>query len=307
MATRPLAPVHTSGAEPGRWRQRDWSAAALALPGVAGLALFTALPLALSVCLSFTNERLLPRPIDASWVGLANYQRLLGDSEFWQAALNTLAFTAMVLPAQLALALGAALLLNSQLRCQALLRGLTLVPLLLPMTVVCVLWAALLQSPDGMLNSIYQWLSGGRGYLDWLGDAKLALLSIALLSVWAAFPFQALIYLAGLQEIPQRHYEAAAIEGFSAWQRLRFITLPGLRQVHIFVIVVTVVGALGLFTQVSVLTDGGPNGATTTVIKYLYDRGYAAQQIGLASAVATLFFAVVGAVALATRAALKRI
>ncbi|MCA8836739.1 MAG: sugar ABC transporter permease [Gammaproteobacteria bacterium] len=281
--------------------RRDYSVWLLALPGGLLLALFVVLPFLMSLYLSFTSERLLPRPISSALVGLRNYERVLTDAEFWQAVANTVYFTVVVVPVQLALALAAALLLNSRIKGIALLRTVAILPLLVPITVVAVLWAALLQTPDGLLNSVYQWVSGSVGHIDWLGSSATAMLSMVMLSVWASFPFQMLVYLAGLQEIPAHHYEVAAIEGFSRWQELCYITLPGLRNVSVFLVIATTVGALGLFAQVNILTGGGPDGATTTLIQYMFDKGFSAQKIGYASTVSVIFFIAVASLALALR------
>ena len=281
--------------------RRDYSVWLLALPGGLLLALFVVLPFLMSLYLSFTSERLLPRPISSALVGLRNYERVLTDAEFWQAVANTVYFTVVVVPVQLALALAAALLLNSRIKGIALLRTVAILPLLVPITVVAVLWAALLQTPDGLLNSVYQWASGSVGHIDWLGSSATAMLSMVMLSVWASFPFQMLVYLAGLQEIPAHHYEVAAIEGFSRWQELCYITLPGLRNISVFLVIATTVGALGLFAQVNILTGGGPDGATTTLIQYMFDKGFSAQKIGYASTVSVIFFIAVASLALALR------
>ncbi len=281
--------------------RRDYSVWLLALPGGLLLAVFVVLPFFMSLYLSFTSERLLPRPISTALVGLRNYERVLTDSEFWQAVANTIYFTVVVVPVQLALALAAALLLNSRIKGIALLRTVAIMPLLVPITVVAVLWATLLQTPDGLLNNVYQWVGGTEGYIDWLGSPATAMLSMVMLSVWASFPFQMLVYLAGLQEIPAHHYEVAAIEGFSRWQELRYITLPGLKNVSVFLVIATTVGALGLFAQVNILTGGGPDGATTTIIQYMYDKGYSAKKIGYASTVSVIFFIAVASLALTLR------
>jgi multiple sugar transport system permease protein len=114
-----------------------------------------------------------------------------------------------------------------------------------------------------------------------------------------------LIYLAGLQDIPTEQYEAARIDGANLWQRFRHVTWPGLRNVNIFLLIITTVGALKLFTQVNILTKGGPNGATTTIIQYLFREGYVSQKVGYASSVAVVFFIVVTAIALLQRRVLR--
>jgi multiple sugar transport system permease protein len=275
------------------------------LPALALLTLFVFLPFLLSFYFSFTNERLMPRPIPARWLGLQNYERVLTDPEFWAAVRNTIYFAAVVIPVQLSLSLAAAMLLNSKIRGLALFRSITILPLLMPMTVVVTIWAALYRTPDGLLNSAYQYVFSTLSYIDWLGDPSVAMISIIMLSIWASFPFQMLIYLAGLQEIPQDRYEAAAIDGFGLWDSFRHVTLPGLRNTNVFVVIITTIGALSLFTQVNILTGGGPNGATLTIIQYMFSNGYSAQKIGFASAVGIVFFLTVATLSIAQRILLK--
>ncbi|MEE3650425.1 MULTISPECIES: carbohydrate ABC transporter permease [unclassified Brenneria] len=266
---------------------------AMLLPAVVLLTAFVVIPFMCSIAFSFTNERLMPRPIPTAWVGLTNYRRIFTDPEFWQAVGNTLRFAAIVIPLQLALSLGAAMLLNSKLRAMALFRSIIIMPLLIPMTVIAAIWSVMLQTPDGLFNGLWAALTGAQQVKDWLGDPRYALYAIIALSIWASFPFQMLIYLAGLQEIPKTLYEVAVIDGFGRWQQFRYITFPGLRNTHIFAVIITTIGAFSLFTQVNILTGGGPNGATTTIIQYMFSNGFSAQRIGFASAVSVVFFCAV--------------
>ncbi|KAA8995613.1 sugar ABC transporter permease [Affinibrenneria salicis] len=274
---------------------------AMLLPALLLLAAFVIIPFICSIAFSFTNERLMPRPIPTAWIGLANYQRIFTDPEFWQAVKNTLHFALIVIPLQLSLSLGAAMLLNSKLRGMTLFRSIIIMPLLIPMTVIAAIWSVMLQTPDGLFNGLWAGLSGSTQVKDWLGDPRYALYAIIALSIWASFPFQMLIYLAGLQEIPKTLYEVAAIDGFSRWQQFRYITFPGLRNTHIFAVIITTIGAFSLFTQVNILTAGGPNGATSTIIQYMFSNGFSSQRIGFASAVSVVFFCAVVMLGLAQK------
>ena len=278
---------------------------AMLVPALALLTVFVLVPFLLSFHYSFTNERLMPRPIPSRWLGLQNYERVLTDPEFWAAVRNTIYFAVIVIPVQLSLSLASAMLLNSRIKGLAIFRSIVILPLLLPITVVATIWAALYRTPDGLLNSAYQALFHTLGYIDWLGDPAVAMISIIVLSIWATFPFQMLIYLAGLQEIPKDRYEAASIDGFSAWNVFRHVTFPGLRNTHVFVVMITTIGALSLFTQVNILTGGGPNGATLTIIQYMFSNGYSAQKIGFASAVGIIFFVTVASLSIAQRILMK--
>ncbi|UYN98957.1 MAG: sugar ABC transporter permease [Devosia sp.] len=278
---------------------------AMLLPALIFITALIVVPFLLSVWFSFTDQRLVPRPIPTKIIGTTNYERMFADPLFWQAIGNTVLFALIVTPVQLAMSLGAALVLNSAIPFRGFFRSVAILPLLLPMTVIVSIWAVLFRIPSGPFNAIYQWFAGSGNYVDFLGNPSTAMLAIVALSAWATFPYQMLIYLAGLQDIPQDLYEAARLDGAKSWQRFRYITWPGLRNVNIFLLIITTVGALKLFTQVDILTKGGPNGATTTIIHYLFKQGYATQKIGYASAVAVFFFLAVTAIALLQRRVLK--
>lgn len=284
-----------------RWLQRHRDELLLLLPVTLLLLFFLILPFFMAGYLSFTNERLLPRPIPTQFVGFRNYERILTDPDFWLAFRNTFYFALLVVPFQCAISLGCAMLLNSTLPMRAVFRSISFLPLVTPITVVIVIWAALYKIPDGLLNNIITFFGYEEGYVNWLGNEYWAMPSIVLMSAWATFPFQMLIYLAGLQEIPEDRYEAARLDGANAWQQFRYITFPGLRNTNIFVLITTTISAFKLFTQVHILTKGGPSGATNTLVRYMYEEGYTSQRIGYASAVAVLFFLLVGTLAIIQR------
>jgi multiple sugar transport system permease protein len=275
------------------------------MPAMILLVVVTLIPFALSIWFSFTDQRLVPRPVPTKFIGLTNYQRMFADPDFWQAIWNTVYFAVLVVPFQLAISLSAALALNSFIPARGFFRSVAMLPLLLPITVVVTIWAVLFRIPNGPLNAVWQLFAGQGNYVDWIGSSSTAMISFVVLSAWATFPYQMLIYLAGLQEIPGELYEAAKVDGATPWQRFISVTWPGLRNVNIFLLIITTIGALKLFTQVNILSKGGPNGATTTIILYLFQQGFTAQKIGFASAVAVFFFLAVSAIALLQRTFLK--
>jgi multiple sugar transport system permease protein len=282
-----------------------WQEFIMLSPALLFLLVVIAVPFSLSVWFSFTDQRLVPRPVPTAFVGLTNYSRLLDDPRFWQAIGNTVLFTVLVVPFQLSISLGTALILNTAIPFRSVFRSIAMLPLLLPTTVVVAIWAVLFRIPNGPLNAALHIFTGPDAYVDWIGSTSTAMVSIVVLSAWATFPYQMLIYLAGLQDIPADLYEAARIDGANGWQRFFNITWPGLRNVNIFLLIITTTQALKLFTQVDVLTKGGPNGATTTVVEYLYQRGYVTQQIGYGSSIAVCFFVVIAGIALLQRSLLK--
>ncbi len=285
-----------------RSTRQEW---AMLLPAMLFLLVIIVVPFALSIWFSFTDQRLVPRPIPTRFIGLTNYERLFTDRLFWIAVGNTVLFTVLVVPFQLAISLCAAMALNAAIPFRSLFRTVSFLPLLLPMTVVVAIWAVMYRIPSGPLNAVYQLFAGDGSYIDFIGGSSTAMVSLVVLSAWATFPYQMLIYLAGLQDIPADLYEAAKIDGARKWTCFRYVTWPGLRNVNIFLLIITTIQALKLFTQVSVMTKGGPNNATTTIIYYLFQQGYTTQKVGYASAIAVIFFLAVTAIAVLQRVFLK--
>ena len=274
-------------------------------PALLLLLTFLVAPFVMSVILSFTNQRLVS-PLPTRFVGLRNYVRLFGDAGFWQALKNTMLFAAVVVPLQSGLALFLATLVNKRLPGRNLFRGIYFMPVVVPMVVVCVVWYFLLMYPEGLLNTFVQILTLGRaGPYDWLRNPSLALPTIMLVSIWQGVGFQMIVYLAGLQNIPRELYEAARIDGASSWGQFLHITMPGLRNTHIFVLVTTTILAFKLFTQVEVLTQGGPLGVTNTLVRYIYTAGYRELKVGYASAASVIFVLIVLTVSLVQRRLLR--
>jgi multiple sugar transport system permease protein len=290
------------------WRTRDGRQELLMLlPALVLLITFIIVPFVMSVLLSVTNQRLLPGPIPAKFVGARNFIRILTDDAFWQAFGNVIKFTLMVIPVQCGLALLLADLLNRQQKLKGVLRGLFFMPYITPMVIVTLLWATLLKYPEGVLNSILGWIT--RGWfqpVNWLGEPHTAMFSIVLLSAWQAYGFQMIVYLAGLQNIPLELYEAAGIDGASGWQKFWHVTWPGLLQTNIFVLTVTTIQALKLFTQVNILTNGGPRGVTNTLVHYIYEAGFIAQNIGYASAASLALLVLISGIVVFQQIIIKR-
>lgn len=272
------------------------------MPALVLLAIFLVVPFLLSFWFSLTNERLVPRPVPASFIGLQNFQRVLSDPSFWNSLWNVIRFTLMVLPLQCGFALLTAVLINQKLPFRNLFRSLLFLPAISSMVIVCVIWSTLYQFPTGPLNSLLQGLTFGlAGPVDWLGDSAWSMPALVLLSAWQAYGFQMIVYLAGLQNISPELYDAAKIDGANAWQRFWHITMPGLKQTHVFVILITTIQAFKLFTQVNILTQGGPDGRTDTVVHYMIHSGFVEQKVGYASAVSIILFVIVLAVSLVQR------
>jgi multiple sugar transport system permease protein len=269
----------------------------MAAPALTGLFLFVLLPFALAVVLSFTNLRL-GSPLPTQFLGLEQYRRIWLDPSFRHALLNNSLFAVVVVPVQTALALGLALLLKRPLRGMALFRTLFFMPVVFPMALVAVIWTIIFApGANGMMNAFLEVVSLGFWQpKDFLNDPVLALPSIMLLSMWQGVGFQMVIILAGLQAIPTSLYEAAAIDGGDRWNQFRYITLPQLRNTLIFVMLVTTILCFRLFDQVQIMTQGGPNDATTTVMYEAVKASFEQQKMAKGAAMTVVFFLVVLAI-----------
>ena len=224
------------------------------------------------------------------------------DPLFYRSLVNTFRFAAMVMPLQCATALGLALLVNQKVRGRGFFRTVYFAPVVTSMVIVSIVWSFLLNTDRGMVNELLRAITGdGNAGPDWLGDPGYALPAIAVMSAWQGAGFQMLIILAGLQSISPELYEAATLMGDNAWQRFVHVTLPGLRNTLIFVLLSTTIMAFGLFTQVDVMTAGGPLDSTTTVIYHAVRAGFREQDVGYGSTVALVFFVLVLAVSLLQR------
>ena len=273
-----------------------------ALPGLAGLLIFVAIPFLLAIGLSFTNLRL-GSPLPAEFMGLTQFLRLFADPAFTRALLNNLLFTLVIVPVQTLLSLGLALLLNQPLKGRMVFRTLFFMPVVFPLSLVSVVWILIYApGPDGMLNSFLQLITFGHWQpRDFLHDPWLALPAIMLTSIWQGAGFQMVILLAGLQSIPEELYEAARIDGAGRWQRFWHITLPQLRNTLIFVMLVTTILAFRLFEQVQIMTHGGPRHATTTVMYEAVQAAFSRQQVAKGAAITVIFFLMVLLVTLLQR------
>lgn len=266
----------------------------MAGPALVGLTAFIAVPFVLAASLSFTDLRL-GSPLPMQWVGVQQYTRVLGDAGFQRALINNGIFAGVVVPLQTALALLLALVLNREMRGRAVLRTMFFMPVVFPMALVAVIWELIYApGPNGLANGFLSFASFGAWTpQDFLGNAWLALPAIIVMSIWQGVGFQMVILLAGLQSIPDMLYEAARIDGANRWQRFVHVTLPQLRNPLIFTALVTSILAFRVFDQVQIMTQGGPNDATTTVMYQAVRTVFERQQVGQASAMTVVFFVIV--------------
>lgn len=262
------------------------------LPACILLIIFMVVPFFSAFGLSLTNQKLIPNPmVPAKFVGLRNYIQIFKDVSFWQAFKNVILFTIMVIPLQCGFALLMANALNKVRFLKGFLRSLFFLPYITPMVIVAVIWKSIYQYPDGIANLALKLVTFGMAHsIDWLGNKNSALIAITILSAWQAFGFQMIIYLGALQSIPTSLYEAANIDGANSRQVFWNVTWPGLKETNTLVLIITTIQALKLFTQVNIMTKGGPNGSTNTLVHYIYQSGFMGQKIGYASAASVILF-----------------
>lgn len=247
------------------------------------------------------------RPLGAIGMGKARVVLLARDPVFMRSLLNTALFAIMVVPLQCGLALGLALLVNAGLRGQRAFRTIYFSPVVMSMVVVAVIWAFLFNRDLGLVNQALGWISGSHGgRVDWLGNPATAMPAIVIMSAWQGAGLQMLIFLAGLQAIPTELYDAARIDGATPLQRFVHVTLPGLSNTIAFVMVITTIAAFGLFTQVDVMTQGGPANATSTVMFYAIERGVRDQDIAYGSTVTVVYFVLIATLAILQQRFLAR-
>lgn len=262
-------------------------------PALLLLGLFFLLPVLGGILLSLTDFDLYAVADfgAARFVGLANYAQLLQDGSFWRALANTLQFVVIGGPLSVLVSLGAAMLLDHKAaRLRGVLRTVYFAPVVTTLVSVAIVWRYLYHPKYGLLNHLLQLV--GIGPVDWLGDPRWAMPAIILLAVWKNFGYNMLIFLAGLQTIPAERYEAAAIDGAGAWQRFRHVTVPGLAPTALFVGVTTMIGFFQLFAEPYVMTQGGPLGATRSLVLLMYEEGFRWWRMGIASAAAVLLLVI---------------
>jgi multiple sugar transport system permease protein len=263
------------------------------LPTFVGLILFSLGAIIFSVGISFTDWDILQPP---HWVGLSNYVRLFTTPLNWQVFGNTLYYTAVIVPLGTALALGLALALNRGLRGIVILRGLYFLPVISSTVAVSLVWSWLYNQQFGLINYLLS-LVGIAGPA-WLADTRTAMPAVIIMSIWKGLGYNMVIFLAGLQGIPQELYEAAKIDGAGAWAQFRYVTLPLVSPTTFFVVVLSTIAAFQVFDQTYVMTGGGPAYSTTTLALFIYQNAFQWFHMGYAAALSYVLFAAVAVVTL---------
>lgn len=295
-ASAPRTPDGRAGAR----RRESLSALGMVTPAVVLLILFFVIPVALGFGLAFTNARLVS-PTPAKFTGLQNFLTLFTDPAFFTSLRNTALFAVVIAPLQGGAALGLALLINAKVKGATFFRTVYFAPVVTSMVVISILWMLLYQQ-DGLINRMIETLSFGHLHgMDWLNDPSTALPAIIVMSAWQGVGFHMVIWLAGLQTIPAELYEAADVDGATRWTRFRHVTWPGLKHIRTLILITITISALSLYTQINVMTQGGPLDSTSTVVFQAVRTGFSQQQTGYAAAISLVFFVLVLAVSLIQR------
>ena len=292
------ARLHTG---PGLLSPQNRSAYGLVLPYVLFFLAFVAYPLVFSLILVFHRWNIVT-PME--WIGLKNFGRLVQDPLFLTSIVNTLFFLAIHIPLQIVIALGFAMLLNGKIRGRGFFRALYFLPVVVSGVVVTILWRQLYGFDNGLLNVMLRWF--GADPLPWLTDARLAMPSIAIMATWKNVGIYIVLFLAGLQSIPQELYDAADVDGAPPATKFFRITLPMLNPTVMVVIVLSTIGGFSLFIEPYVLTGGGPMQSTLSGMLYIYNQGFYFSHMGYAATLGVVYAAIILGVVLLQRRVIEQ-
>jgi multiple sugar transport system permease protein len=278
---------------PATLRKQVWRETAIAylflLPFLVLYSIFAIIPIVQGFWISLHNWEIVGTNI--RFVGLGNYQILLQDKLFWSSLWQTIYFVVLSGPSMIILGLILALLLNRRIPGIGGFRTIFYLPSVLSVTVIGLIFGRFFTSdPRGFINALIAQL--GLDPIPFLHDPRLAMPVIALTSLWWSVGFNMLIFLAGLQDIPEELYEAAKVDGANRWALFRHVTLPGLSRPMTFVVILQIIGSFQVFGQVSVMTGGGPAGATRTIVFYIWERAFYHWQLGYGAAIAFVLFGI---------------
>jgi multiple sugar transport system permease protein len=298
MATTMLAPSPNTArrreptAPAGRLRRRivdNLTAYGFLCAALVVFALFSWYPIVRGVLLSFQQVNFVTDPV---WVGWQNFQTLFADPLFGIAWRNTLLFTGLALVIGFAIPFAVAIVLNELRHAKPYFRMVVYLPVMLPPVVVAILWKWFYDPGPGLFNSVLRLV--GLPELSWLNDTDTSMLSLVIVATWASMGSATLIYLAALATIPGQLYEAAELDGANVWQRLRHVTIPQTRFVLLVMMLMQIVATMQVFTEPYIMTGGGPEDSTVTVLLLLYRYAFVYNDFGTASALSLLLFVVLG-------------
>ncbi|OFT20362.1 carbohydrate ABC transporter permease [Dermabacter sp. HMSC08H10] len=273
-----------------------------AFPYMILFVLFLIVPIVWGLWMSFTDQSL--ASTNSGFVGIDNYLEAFTSPDMYSSLLNTLFFTLISSIPLVILSFVLAYLVVTGLPGQWLWRLTFFAPYLLPVSVVTAMWGMMFSNDFGLINGLLVHL--GFDQIGWLSDKQIAMWAIAITTVWWTIGFNFLLYLSALQNTPDTVYEAAQVDGADAWRRLRSVTLPMMRPTTTLIVLLQILASLKVFDQIFLMTAGGPDGSTRSIIQYIYDQGFSGYRVGYASAVSYIFFAMIVVVSLIQVAITKR-
>lgn len=256
----------------------------LVSPYLLHVAVFVAFPVVFSVVLTFHNWNIIS---PMQYIGLANYERLFKDRLFWQAIYNTLRFLVVHIPLQILIALVLAELLNRTVRGASFFRAAFFLPVIVSGVVVTILWQQLLSFNSGLLNRLLTAIALPR--VAWLDDPAVAMYSIAVMATWKNVGLYVILFLVGLQSVPEQYYEAAEMEGATNWQKFRYITLPIINPTIFTVVVLSTISGFSLFIEPYIMTEGGPMNTTLSAVMYIYKQAFQYYHMGYSATLGVCF------------------
>jgi multiple sugar transport system permease protein len=256
-------------------------------PNVILFLVFMIIPILFTFYISFHKWTILGTP---KFTGLANYTKMLSDKVFWISIWNTVYYTVGTVPFSMALGLAGAILLNRKIPLRSFFRGVFFAPVVVSLVATGLIWAWMFNPNYGLINHLLSYV--GLQGINWLSSSTWAMPAVILTTLWVRIGYCLVIYLAGLQAIPESLYEAAEIDGANSWQKFWYITLPMLKHTTIFVLVISIIYGFMVFDLIYTMTNGGPGQSTTVIVQYIYQKAFVEGDMGYGSALGTILFLV---------------
>lgn len=275
-------------------KQTQTAAYIFLAPAISAIFVFFFLPVIAAFIISFTDFDIyaLGNFSSVRFIGFKNYIKLFEDPLFFIALKNTFYFVIVAGPLSIAVSLGAALLLNSKLiKYKAIFRLSYFIPVVTTLVAIAIVWRFIYHPKFGIINYLLSLI--GISPVDWLGEPATAMPAIILMSVWKGFGYNMIIFIAGLQNIPEDLYEAASIEGATGWQKFKSITLPMLAPTTLFISIITMIGYFQLFAEPYVMTQGGPLNSTLSIVQFMYQEGFRWWNMGYSASIAFVLFFII--------------
>jgi len=258
------------------------------LPQIIGMLCFILGPMVASLVISFSRWNLVDPP---QWVGFENFRIQFHDPLFWKVLLNTVYYSFASVPLGIVISLGLALVLNQKIKGVTWYRSVYFAPVVTPMVAVALVWSWLYNPDFGAINTVLNYV-GIKGP-KWLADTTWAMPSVIIMSIWKSLGFNMVILLAGLQDIPEQLYEVAGLDGADRWHKFKNITLPMLSPAIFFVMIISVISSFQVFSQIYIMTGGGPANSTNVIVLHIYDLAFRYWKMGEGSVVGWVLFAII--------------